>query len=415
MHSQVTLESIVRAKQNINNIVKNTPLQHNKTLSEKYSCTVFFKREDLQSVRSYKIRGAFNLITQLPQEKKDKGIICASAGNHAQGLAFACNYFGIKGTIFMPVTTPRQKIYKTRQVGGEFVEIVLTGDTFDAAYVKAIKLSEESGKVFVHPFDDPEIVSGQGTVGLEILADCKQHIDYLLVPIGGGGLLSGVGTYFESMSPKTKIIGVEPEGAPSMSRSLEKGKVVNLETIDGFVDGAAVKRVGELNFEMVRKTVDKVLLAPESRVCTTMLSLLYEDGIVTEPAGALAVDALNDLKDEIKGKTVVCIISGGNFDFERLPDVKERSLIYEGLKHYFIIKFAQRPRALREFLDVLGPDDDITRFEYIKKTNREMGPALVGIELKDKKDYGSLIKCLTEKNINFTEITHDKTLFDLMI
>lgn len=411
----VSLESIVRAKQSISDVVKGTPLEFNCNLSEKYNANIYFKREDLQTVRSYKIRGAFNFIAQLSQEGRENGLVCASAGNHAQGFAYACHHFKIRGTIFMPVTTPKQKIYKTSKNGNGYVEIQLMGDTFDDSNFMAVEYAKTNNKIFVHPFDDPQIISGQGTVGFEILSDAKSHIDYLVVPIGGGGLLAGVGTYFKSMSPRTKLIGVEPLGAPSMSESLKKGKVVTLKNIEPFVDGAAVKRVGDISFAIVKDLVDDIRLIPEGRVCTTMLDLLYEDGIVSEPAGALSVDALKDFRDEIEGKNVVCIISGGNFDFERLPDVKERSLIYEGLKHYFIIHFAQRPGALREFLGTLGPDDDITRFEYIKKTNRETGPALVGVELKRNRDYAGLLERLDEKKINYTVITNNRTLFDLMI
>ncbi len=411
----ITLDSIVRAKHNLNDIIKNTPFQLNERLSEKYNATVFLKREDLQTVRSYKIRGAFNFICNLSAAQRSKGLVCASAGNHAQGLAFACNYFNLQGTIFMPATTPRQKIDKTLKFGKENIEVKLVGDTFDDAHYEAVTFCEEMEKIFVHPFDDPLIISGQGTVGFEILSDSKQHIDFILVPVGGGGLLAGLGTYFQSMSPKTKIIGVEPQGAPTMLTAFNNKKVTSLKEIDPFVDGAAVKRAGDLNYAIASKITDEIRLIPEGRLCTSMLSLLYEDGIVTEPAGALTIDALADIRERIQGKTVVCVVSGGNFDFERLPIVKEKSLIYEGLKHYFLIQFAQRPGALREFLDVLGPKDDITRFEYIKKTNKEMGPALVGIELQKKEDYNDLIERMVKNRTNYTEITHNKTLFDLMV
>lgn len=411
--SGVTLETIVKAKHN-NSIIKNTPLERNTYLSEIYNANIDLKREDLSPVRSYKVRGAFNYITE-QVKNNNKDFVCASAGNHAQGVALTCNHYKVNGVIFMPTTTPLQKIYKVRKFGGEYIDIIITGDTFDDAFDKAIKYTRLNKKTFVHPFNEAAVISGQGTVGLEILSECKNHIDYIVVPVGGGGLISGICVYFKNMSPDTKIIGVEPQGAPSMSKSIEQGKVVVIDKIDTFVDGAAVKRVGDLNFAIANKDIDQMITVPEGRVCTTMLDLLYHDGIVTEPAGALAIDALKDLKEIIINKTVVCVLSGGNFDFERLPEVKERSLIYEGLKHYLIVNFAQRAGTLREFLDVLGPDDDITRFEYIKKTSKEKGPALVGIELKNPNDFQSIIDKMNKKKIKYEKVTSNSLLFDLII
>lgn len=411
---EVTLESIVKAKQNNNDIIKSTPLEFNNFLSEKYDARVLIKREDLSPVRSYKIRGAYNFISiNLPNN--NSGFVCASAGNHAQGFAMSCNHYQVKGVVFMPTTTPLQKLHKVRKFGGEYLEIKMIGDTFDDAYSEALNYSDDNSMTFVHPFDDPAVIAGQGTVGMEILSDCRSHIDYLIVPIGGGGLISGISVYFNAMSPDTKIIGVEPVGAPSMLKSLEQGSLVTLDEIDSFVDGAALKRVGKLNFELVKKYGCEVRTVPEGRICTTMLELLYENGIVTEPAGSMSVDLLNDLKEDIKGKTVVCILSGGNFDFERLPEVKERSLIYEGMKHYMIVNFAQRAGTLKEFLDVLGPDDDITRFEYIKKTSKEKGPALVGVELKDPADFKNIIKNMEERKIQYEIVTSDSILFEFII
>ena len=412
--SEVTLESIVKAKQNINEVIKDTKLEFNNFLSEKFNARVYIKREDMSPIRSYKLRGAYNFITQQVRNGNNQ-FVCASAGNHAQGFALACNKYQSKGVVFMPATTPAQKISKVIKFGGEYIDLKMAGDTFDDAYARAQEYSRQNNNIFVHPFNEPLIIAGQGTVGLEILAQCKSHIDYLLVPIGGGGLISGISVYFKHMSPDTKIIGIEPEGAPSMSRSLDAGEVVELDKIDSFVDGAALKRVGEINFDLVKKYVDQVVTVPEGRVCTTMLELLYEDGIVTEPAGALSVDVLRDFKEQFKGKTVVCVLSGGNFDFERLPEVKERSLIHEGLKHYVVVNFAQRAGALREFLEFLGPHDDITRFEYIKKTNKEKGPALVGIELKDPDDFKNIIKKMDENNMLYEKISSDSILFDLII
>lgn len=411
---EVTLESIVKAKQNNNDIIKSTPLELNNYLSEKYDASILIKREDLSPVRSYKIRGAYNFISRNLSSNKN-GFVCASAGNHAQGFAMSCNHYKVKGVVFMPTTTPLQKLNKVRKFGGEYLEVEMTGDTFDDAYNEARSYSEEKNMTFVHPFDDPAVIAGQGTVGMEILSDCRSHIDYIIVPIGGGGLISGISIYFNAMSPDTKIIGVEPEGAASMLKSLDQGKVTALDEIDSFVDGAALKSVGELNFDIVKKYGCEVRAVPEGRVCTTMLELLYENGIVTEPAGAMSVDLLSDFKKDIKGKTVVCILSGGNFDFERLPEVKERSLIYEGLKHYMIVNFAQRAGTLKEFLDVLGPDDDITRFEYIKKTSKEKGPALVGVELKNPADFKNIIKNMKERNIQYEIVTSDSILFEFII
>ena len=393
-----TLEGILKARENVKLVVKPTPLQYNLELSEKYSCDVYLKREDLQIVRSYKIRGAYNFISQIPKEDLSNGIVCSSAGNHAQGVAYSCRLLGVKGVIFMPSTAPKQKVSRVRSLGREWVEIVLTGDTFDDAYAEARKYSDEHGNVFVHPFDEYEIIEGQGTVGIEIMEQSSVKIDYIFMPIGGGGLSAGVGLYVKAVSPRTTIIGVEPEGAAGMKASREAGEVVILEKIDKFVDGAALKKVGQKNFEICERVVDKIVTVPEGKVCTTILHLYNEEAIVVEPAGALSITALDDFKAEIKGKNVVCVISGGNNDIDRMPEIKERSLIYEGLKHYFIINFAQRPGALREFVNkLLGPNDDITRFEYVRKNYRENGPTLVGIEFKEKADYASFVKRLNRR------------------
>ncbi|MNW46656.1 L-threonine dehydratase biosynthetic IlvA [compost metagenome] len=303
-----------------------------------------------------------------------------------------------------------------KRFGGSAVEIILTGDTFDDAYAEAVKTCDEQGMIFIHPFDDPKIVAGNGTIGMEIMESLDIPADYVFVTIGGGGLVSGVGTYIKSMSPQTKLIGVEPSGAASMTEAIRQKKVVTLETIDKFVDGAAVKRVGDLNYEICTRVLDETVKVPEGKVCTTIIGLYNDSAIVVEPAGALPVAALDMYKDEIRGKTVVCIISGGNNDIDRMQEMQERSLIYEGLKHYFIINFPQRAGALREFLeDVLGPNDDIARFEYTKKNNKENGPALVGIELSDKADYEALIERMEEKGIAYTELNRDLNLFNLLI
>jgi threonine dehydratase len=413
----IPLADILNAHRVLQDVVIPSPLQLNRALSAKFGCNVYLKREDLQVVRSFKIRGAYNLISSLTLEERSQGVICASAGNHAQGVAFSCQKLGIPGIIYMPTTTPRQKINQVKLFGGDQVDIRLIGDTFDDAYTEAVRVSQQEGLPFVHPFDDARIVAGNATVGKEILEGGAPSVDLLLVTIGGGGLAAGVSTYLKAISPTTRIIGVEPEGAPSMQRSLEANKVVTLTDIDKFVDGAAVKRVGELTYGLCRDLLDEVILVPEGRVCTTILELYNEHAIVAEPAGALTVAALSALDPErLRGKNIVCIVSGGNNDIDRMQEIKERSLIYEGLKHYFMINFPQRAGALREFLDdVLGPNDDIVQFEYTKKHNKENGPALVGIELKNPEDYESLVTRMNGKGFQFIELNKDPLLFNLLI
>lgn len=397
------------------NVVLHTPFTFNANLSERYDASVYMKREDQQIVRSYKVRGAYNKMASLPKSDLARGVVCASAGNHAQGVAFACRKMGVKGTIFMPTTTPTQKIRQVGMFGKEWVEIKLLGDTFDDSYKAAVSFCDARDSVFVHPFDDLQVIEGQGTIGLEILEDSSFEIDFLLLPVGGGGLASGVATVFKKMSPATRLIGAEPEGAPSLVASLKEGKVVTLPEIDKFVDGAAVKRVGERTFSICRQTLDEVLLVPEGKICTSILQLYNEDAIVTEPAGALTVAALDLIRDQIKGKNVVVVISGGNNDITRTEEIRERSMLYEGLKHYFIIRFPQRTGALREFLSVLGPDDDIARFEYIKKTNKEQGPALVGIELQKKEDYALLIERMDSAGVVYEYLNDQPDLFRYLV
>ncbi len=412
----INVENIYRAKIRLKDIVEPTPLTYNHNLSEKYQCTVLLKREDLQIVRSYKIRGAYNKMSQLPEEQLKNGITCASAGNHAQGVAYACNQMKVHGHIFMPAVTPQQKISKVKGFGKSYVDVILHGDTFDDAYHRAKIFTEQENKTFIHPFNDEKIIEGQGTVGLEILESCDKTIDYVFAGVGGGGLISGLGSCFRQISPLTKIIGVEPAGAPAMYTSLRQGKVVSLDSIDNFVDGAAVKKVGELTFQLAQEVVDDMLLVNEGRVCTTILQLYNEEGIVVEPAGALAIAALDQYREQIKGKTVVCVVSGSNNDITRTEEIKERSLLYEGLKHYFIIRFPQRPGALREFLNnVLGPQDDITHFEYTKKHNRELGPAIIGVLLQDPGDYEPLLERMNQYNINYQTINDQELLFGLLI
>ena len=399
----------------LKDIVNRTPLQFSHNLSRKHKCNVFLKREDLQVVRSYKLRGAYNMMSSLSKEQLQKGVVCASAGNHAQGFAYSCKKLNAKGVVFMPIITPKQKVNQTKMFGEEYVEVKLVGDTFDDCAVSAKTFTEKNGMTFIPPFDDRRIIEGQGTVAVEILED-KTDIDYLFVPVGGGGLSSGVGTYFKTYSPKTKIIGLEPEGAPAMFEAIKAGHPVTLDAIDRFVDGAAVKTVGDLTFSICKDVIDDMHLVPEGKVCSTILQLYNEDAIVVEPAGALSIASLDDYADEIKGKNVVCIVSGSNNDIDRMPEIKERSLQYEGLKHYFLVNFAQRPGALKEFVNhVLGPHDDITRFEYMQKTNKERGPALIGIELKYKKDYVHLMEKMRSHHIDFSEINKDDKMFGYLV
>ncbi|MES2732049.1 MAG: threonine ammonia-lyase [Bacteroidota bacterium] len=412
----IALTSVYQAHERLKDIVTHTPLMSNLNLSTQFSANILLKREDLQVVRSYKVRGAYNKMCGLAPEELSNGVVCASAGNHAQGVAYACRKLSVPGIIFMPITTPNQKVKQVRMFGKEYVEVVLTGDTFDDSYKAASEYCTSHNKHFIHPFNDLQVMAGQGTVGLEILSDAEEPIDYLVLPIGGGGLASGVGSVFQHLSPHTKIIGVEPAGAPAMYESIQKGYPVTLDEIDKFVDGAAVKRVGDLTFEICRPILDRVILVPEGKVCSTILQLYNEEAIVVEPAGALSIAALDFLKDEIKGKNVVCIVSGSNNDITRTEEIKERSLLYEGLKHYFLIRFAQRAGALREFLvDVLGPQDDIAHFEYSKKNSREKGPALVGIELQNREDFAGLIQRMQDKKITYEYLNDRQDLLQYLL
>ncbi len=404
-----------KAHETLRGIVIKTPLQFHRKLSEKFRAEIYLKREDLQVVRSYKIRGAYNLIQGLSKAQRKRGVVCASAGNHAQGVAFSCKLLSIKGVIYMPTITPKQKINQVKMFGNGFIEIVLVGDTFDECQGYAVKFCLENNMTFVHPFDHLKVIEGQGTVGKEIV-DELSGIDYLFAPIGGGGLCAGVGSYFKTYSPQTKIVGVEPQGAPSMTEALKAEKPVTLDKIQRFVDGASVKRVGEFTFKICKDILSDMLLVPEGKVSTTILQLYNEDAIVAEPAGALTIAALDQYAKKLKGKKVVCILSGGNNDIDRMQEIKERSLLYEGLKHYFIVRFAQRPGALKEFVNhILGPSDDIVRFEFIQKHNKETGPALIGIEVKSKEDYSLLIERMNDVSLNYTEINQNENLFEYLV
>ena len=410
------LKDIAEAKLTLNAITGSTPLMQNMHLSEKLGANVLLKREDLQIVRSYKIRGAYNKIRSLTEKELRAGVVCASAGNHAQGVALSCQKLGIEGTIFMPTTTPKQKIEQVRMFGKENIGIVLTGDTFDASNDEAVAYAEREHKCFIPPFDDEKIIEGQATIGVEVMQDAPGHIDYIFLPIGGGGLAAGVGAYFKQMSPDTKVIGVEPAGAASMEASLEAGKILTLGDIDKFVDGAAVKRPGTLTFDICKKVLDDIVVVPEGKVCTTILELYNKSAIVVEPAGALSIAALDFYADRIKGKNVVCVVSGSNNDITRTEEIKERSLLYEGLKHYFVIRFPQRSGALLTFVQqVLGEHDDITHFTYSKKNNREQGPALIGIELQDKNDLQPLIERMKQHGFVYEYLNNSPDLFQFII
>ena len=405
----------VAAAKRLQHVVTRTELQLNRSLSRKYQCNVYLKREDLQVVRSYKLRGAYNMMSTLDQELLQRGVVCASAGNHAQGFAYSCKILNVKGVVFMPIITPGQKVTQTKMFGEHFIEVKLVGDTFDDCAIAAKKYTLENELTFIPPFDDLRIIEGQATVGLEIMEDLSE-IDYLFAPVGGGGLVAGVGSYFKTYSPRTRIIGVEPEGAPSMKESLKNGAPLTLASIDRFVDGAAVKRVGDVTFEICKDVLDEMHLVAEGKVCSTILKLYNEDAIVVEPAGALSIAVLDDFAEVIKGKNIVCIVSGSYNDIDRMPEIKERSLQYEGLKHYLLVNFAQRPGALKEFVNqVMGPSDDITRFEYMQKTNKESGPALIGIESKSPEDFGLLLQNLKRLNMSYTELNKNDTLFGYLV
>jgi threonine dehydratase len=395
-----------------------TPLQRNDHLSARFGADIWLKREDLTPVRSYKIRGAFNAMRKALALRPEQGhFVCASAGNHAQGVAFACRHFGMRGTIFMPVTTPQQKIAKTRTFGGGAVDIVLTGDYFDQTLAAAQAFCRSEGAHFLAPFDDADVIEGQASVAVELL-DQMEHAapDLIVLPVGGGGLSAGVTRYLRTEAPGTGFRFVEPVGGASLAAALKAGTPVILPTVNSFVDGAAVARIGDRTFEQLCATSpDHVLAAPEDRICVTMLEMLNVEGIVLEPAGALSIDVLPELAETIRGKRVVCVTSGGNFDFERLPEVKERAMRFSGVKKYFILRLPQRPGALRDFLEMLGPDDDIARFEYLKKSARNFGSVLIGIETTEARNFAELYQRLDNGGFVFRDITEDETLAQFLI
>ena len=403
----------------LKDVVVRTPLDFNRYLSERYGASIYIKRENEQRVRSFKIRGAYYAISQLTDADKANGVVCASAGNHAQGVAYTCKEMQIPATIFMPITTPQQKIGQVKFFGGEFVEIRLVGDTFDESATAAMKYTKETGKTFIDPFDDPNVQAGQGTVAYEILEEAEEQsvsFDQLLVPVGGGGLIAGVSAYLKDQAPEIKIVGVEASGARSMKAAFDKGRPVKLEHIDKFADGIAVQKVGKTTYEVARKNVDQLIAVGEGRISETILDLYSKLGIVAEPAGAATIAALEVIKDQIKGQTICCIISGGNNDINRMPEMEERALIYEGIKHYFVVNFPQRPGALREFVNhILGPNDDITRFEYIKRANKGTGPVLIGIALGDKRDYAEFIARLEQFDPQYINLHENDSLYKMLV
>ncbi len=411
----ISTEAISKAHKTIKDVVLETPFIQNYNLSEQFDCKIFLKREDMQSVRSFKIRGAYNKISGLSSAQTKNGVVCASAGNHAQGVAFSCSKLKIKGTIYMPNPTPNQKITKVKQFGGKWVDVILTGDTFDDAYESAMNAAKDQKMTLIHPFNDPEVIAGQGTIAKEMLEQLEEPLDYLLVAVGGGGLLSGVGSYFKQVSPDTKIIAVEAVGAAALNASLKNGKLTRLDKIDSFADGIAVKEIGDLTFQIIKEVIDDNITVAEGAICSSILKLYNEEAIVVEPAGAVSIAALEQLQDQIKGKNVGIIVCGGNNDVNRTQEITERALLYEGKKHYFIIRFPQRAGALRDFLNVLGPNDDIAHFEYTKKTNRTNGPALVGLEVQNRNDFISLIERMKKQGINFEHINDNPMLFEMLV
>ncbi len=415
----ITAKNVEQAYSVLKRVVVRTPLDYSRYLSEKYGATIYLKRENEQRVRSFKIRGAYYAISQLTDDEKSRGVVCASAGNHAQGVAYTCQEMQIPATIFMPITTPQQKIGQVKFFGGDYVEIRLVGDTFDESAKAAQDYTQESGKTFIDPFDDENVQAGQGTVAYEILEEAEEQaisFDQILVPIGGGGLVAGVSAYLKEHAPEIKIVGVEASGARSMKAAFDKGRPVKLDQIDKFADGIAVQKVGKSTYEVARKYVDRLIGVDEGWISGTILDLYSKLGIVAEPAGAATIAALEVVKDQIKGQTICCIISGGNNDINRMPEMEERALIYEGIKHYFVVNFPQRPGALREFVnDILGPNDDITRFEYIKRANKGTGPVLIGIALGDKTDYTQFISRLEEFDPQYINLHENDSLYKMLV
>lgn len=411
----VSAADIDAAAERLTGIANRTPLQLSHRLSAATGANILLKREDLQPVRSYKIRGAYNLISQLTEEQRAAGVICASAGNHGQGVALACANLGVKGMVFVPSTTPRQKRERMLALGGEFVQLMVTGETYDDSSAAARSAADEFGMVMVPAFDDARTIAGQGTVAREIVEQLEAAPDVVLVPVGGGGMVAGIVTWLAENCPQTKVIGLEPASAACMMAAMDAGGPVALEQIDTFVDGAAVRKAGSIPFQVLSHHKPTLLSVPEGAICSEMLQLYQIDGIIAEPAGALATAGLTQWQPE-PGQTVVAILSGGNNDVSRYAEIVERALIWEGRKHYFLVQFPQEPGALRRFLDdVLGPGDDITHFEYVKKSNRELGPALVGLELANRDDYAGLCERMAQSNIEIEVIDPNSATYRYLI
>ena len=408
-------DAVPAAAERLSGVARRTPLHHNERLSAATGAQVWLKREDLQVGRSYKLRGAYNLLAQLDGAERAAGAVCASAGNHGQGVAYACRQLGIHGRVHVPSTTPRQKRERIAALGDGAVELVVGGDTYDEAAAAATEYAGRTGATIVPAFDDLRTIAGQGTVGVEVVEQLGRAPDVVVVPVGGGGLLAGVGSWLAAEHPDVRIIGVEPAGAASMAAALAAGEPVALPELDTFVDGAAVRRVGDVSFPLARASGAEMVTVPEGRVCTEMLELYQVDGIIAEPAGALAAAALEEL-DLPAGAVVVCLLSGGNNDVSRYAEIVERSLVHRGLKHYFLVEFPQEPGALRRFLDdVLGPDDDIVLFEYVKRDNRETGAALVGIELSDRDGYEPLWKRMEASPLTIQHVAPGTTAYRFLV
>jgi threonine dehydratase len=412
----VDAAAVEAAAVRLDSVVATTPLERNTRLSSRVGADVWLKREDLQVVRSYKVRGAYNLIAQLDEETRARGVVCASAGNHGQGLAYACAALGVRGRVYVPRPTPRQKRDRIAALGGDAVELIVAGDSYDEAAASAAADALGTGATLVPAFDDPRTIAGQGTVVKEILQQLGAPPDVLVVPVGGGGLLAGCLAWLSERYPGVRVVGVEPAGAAGMAAAVAAGGPVALNELDGFVDGAAVRRVGELTYPIIAGSGVELIQVPEGQVCGEMLALYQSDGIIAEPAGALAPSVLGSLIGVDPGSTVVCVLSGGNNDVSRYAEVVERALVHEGRKHYFLVEFPQEPGALRRFLDeVLGPDDDITLFEYVKRNNRETGPALVGIEMARAEDLEPLLKRMAEAPPRIERVQTDSPLFRFLV
>lgn len=397
-------------------VASKTPLQKSERLSSEVGRPVYLKREDLQICRSFKVRGAYVRMAAMDEDERKAGVVCASAGNHAQGVAYACSKLGIKGTIFLPASTPRQKRKRIATIGGKWVEPVIVAGDFDEANRVAAAAAKEGGKVYVHPYDDPYTIAGQGSIAVDLDSQLPADTDMVLIPVGGGGLIAGMATWLKAHRPGIRIVGVESAGAASMKAALQAGNPVSLERVDSFVDGTAVGRSGDLTYQIVRELVDDIVVVPEGAVCTEMLDLYHSEGVIAEPAGALASAAARNFLPQIPNGSVVCLVSGGNNDLSRYAEVTERSGRYEGLRHYFLVTFNQEPGALRSFLnDVLSDGEDIVYFQYTKKNNRDTGPALVGIELPDSTDIKGLRRRMAASPLQVQEIDPSSQIFKILV